>query len=84
MRDELLRVTGQRVGPASPGVVLAWLRLRSRSLVPSVLANLGALGFTGWLYTADMFWGYGWLADLHQALAWALLAPARRASRALR
>ena len=28
----------------------------------------------GWLYTTDMFWGYGWLADLHQALAWALLA----------
>ncbi|NMD46272.1 MAG: carbohydrate kinase, partial [Propionibacterium sp.] len=24
--DDLLRVTGQRVGPASPGVVLAWLK----------------------------------------------------------
>ena len=43
-------------------------------MVLALLANLGALGFTGWLYTTDMFWGYGWLADLHQALAWALLA----------
>ena len=43
-------------------------------MVLALLANLGALGFTGWLYTTDMFWGYGWLADLHQALAWLLLA----------
>jgi len=44
------------------------------AMVLALLANLGALCATGWLYTTDMFWGYGWLADLHQVLAWALLA----------
>ena len=44
------------------------------TMVLALLANLGALCATGWLYTTDMFWGYGWLADLHQALAWVLLA----------
>ena len=43
-------------------------------MVLALLATLGLLGLTGWLYTTDMFWGYGWLADLHQALAWLLLA----------
>lgn len=43
-------------------------------MVLALLANLGLLGLTGWLYTTDMFWGYGWLADLHQLLAWLLLA----------
>ena len=44
------------------------------AMVVALLAHLGALCATGWLYTTDMFWGYGWLADLHQALAWLLLA----------
>ncbi|MBS0468681.1 MAG: cytochrome b/b6 domain-containing protein [Proteobacteria bacterium] len=44
------------------------------AMVLALLANLGALGFTGWLYTTDLFWGYGWLASLHQYLAWLLLA----------
>lgn len=43
-------------------------------MVLALLANLGLLGFTGWLYTTDMFWGYGWLAYLHKYLGWALLA----------
>ena len=43
------------------------------AMVLALLANLGALCATGWLYTTDLFWGYGWLARLHQALAWALL-----------
>lgn len=41
-----------------------------------VLALVGcALGacFTGWLFTTDRFWGYGWLAALHEGLAWTLL-----------
>ncbi|MFT3813686.1 MAG: cytochrome b/b6 domain-containing protein [Acidovorax sp.] len=42
-------------------------------MVLALLANLGLLGFTGWLYTTDMFWGYGWLANLHKCLGWALL-----------
>ncbi len=43
-------------------------------MVLALLATLGLLGLTGWLYTTDMFWGYGWLADLHKYLGWALLA----------
>ena len=43
-------------------------------MVVALLACVGALGFTGWLYTTDMFWGYGWLAMLHEGLAWTLLA----------
>jgi cytochrome b len=43
-------------------------------MVVALMSCLGLLGFTGWLYTTDMFWGYGWLANLHWGLAWALLA----------
>lgn len=43
-------------------------------MVLALLTNLALLGFTGWLYTTDMFWGYGWLAYLHKYLGWALLA----------
>lgn len=43
-------------------------------MVMALLACLALLTFTGWLYTTDMFWGYGWLATLHEATAWTLLA----------
>ena len=43
-------------------------------MVLALLAIMALLGFTGWLYTTDRFWGYGWLAHLHQSLGWALLA----------
>jgi cytochrome b len=43
-------------------------------MVLALLANLSLLGFTGWLQTTDMFWGYAWLAYLHKYLGWALLA----------
>ncbi len=43
-------------------------------MVLALLTDLGLLGFTGWLYTTDMFWGYGWLANLHKCLGWTLLA----------
>lgn len=33
-------------------------------------AGAAALTLTGWLYTTDWLWGYGWLADLHAALGW--------------
>ena len=33
-----------------------------------------ALTLTGWLYTTDWLWGYGWLADLHAALGWLIAA----------
>ena len=42
-------------------------------MVLALVSCIGLLGFTGWLYNTDMFWGYGWLADLHAAFGWALL-----------
>lgn len=42
-------------------------------MVVALLACLSLLTFTGWLYTTDMFWGYGWLAGLHKYLGWGLL-----------
>jgi len=43
-------------------------------MVLLLLACVAGLGLTGWLYTTDRFWGMAWLDQLHQALAWALLA----------
>jgi cytochrome b len=44
------------------------------SLMVLVMLMVAALVcLTGWLYTVDMFWGYGWLAWLHHALAWLLV-----------
>lgn len=42
-------------------------------MVVALLSCIAALVFTGWLYTTDMFWGYGWLASLHAWLGWLLL-----------
>ncbi|MES1979893.1 MAG: cytochrome b/b6 domain-containing protein [Pseudomonadota bacterium] len=42
-------------------------------MVVLLLAVVGALGITGWLYTTDYFWGTAWLDQLHGALAWVLL-----------
>ncbi|GKS75159.1 cytochrome b/b6 domain-containing protein [Acidovorax sp. SUPP950] len=42
-------------------------------MVVALLGCIGLLGFTGWLYTTDLFWGYGWLANLHEGLGWTLL-----------
>lgn len=39
-----------------------------------LLGCIAAVVVTGWLYTTDWLWGYGWLADLHAALAWVLVA----------
>jgi cytochrome b len=33
-----------------------------------------ATGVTGWLYTTDSFFGEAWLDQLHEALAWAIVA----------
>lgn len=43
-------------------------------MVVALLGCLTALAFTGWLYMTDMFWGYGWLASLHEYLGYALLS----------
>ena len=42
-------------------------------MVVALLSCVAALGLTGWLYTTDLFWGYGWLARLHAGLGWSLL-----------
>lgn len=39
-------------------------------MVLALLANTAAIVLTGWLYTTDWLWGYGWLAMLHNGLAW--------------
>ena len=38
-----------------------------------LLVTVIAIGFTGWLFTTDMFWGTAWLQTLHASLAWLLL-----------
>jgi cytochrome b len=43
-------------------------------MVAALLAGVGAVGVTGWLYSLDMFWGLAWLDWLHRALAWGLVA----------
>ncbi len=43
-------------------------------MVLALLACVGALGMTGWLYTTDMFWGDASVELAHLALAWGLLA----------
>ena len=43
-------------------------------MVVGLLACVAALGVTGALYTTDWLWGYAWLANLHEALGWLLLA----------
>lgn len=42
-------------------------------MVLALLTCLVMLTFTGWLATTDMFWGYAWLVQVHEALGWALL-----------
>lgn len=42
-------------------------------MVAALLANVGCLGLTGWLYTTDWLWGYAWLEQLHVSLGWLLL-----------
>jgi cytochrome b len=45
-------------------------------MVVALLATTSAVSVTGALYTTDWLWGYGWLAKLHEALAWLLVALA--------
>lgn len=43
-------------------------------MIVALLGCLAAVAVTGWLYTTDWLWGYGWLSALHSALAWLLPA----------
>lgn len=45
-------------------------------MIVAMLAVLSATLLTGWLFTTDWLWGYAWLAELHEGLAWTLLALA--------
>jgi len=43
-------------------------------MVLLLLAMTAAVAATGWLFTTDRFWGVNWVAELHNGLAWLLLA----------
>jgi cytochrome b len=42
-------------------------------MVLALLLDAIATGFTGWLYTTDLFFGYAWLETLHGVLGEALI-----------
>jgi cytochrome b len=42
-------------------------------MVIALLSCVSVVCFTGWLFTTDRFWGYGWLSSLHYLLAWLLV-----------
>ena len=42
-------------------------------MVLALLADAIATGFTGWLYTTQLFFGYAWLETLHGVLGEALI-----------
>lgn len=41
-------------------------------MVLLLVACMAGVCLTGWLFTTDRFWGYGWLAALHEGFAWVL------------
>jgi cytochrome b len=71
-----------------PRAVAAYLRerLRGRSqrrlghnpaaavMILLLMGWVAAVGLTGWMQTLDAYWGAEWLEDLHEALAYGLLA----------
>ena len=38
-------------------------------MVLALLLLVALVGFTGWLYTTDRFWGVGWVEELHETLS---------------
>ena len=38
------------------------------------IAGVVLVGVTGWMQTLDAFWGVEWVEEVHEALAWSLLA----------
>ncbi len=38
-------------------------------MVIALLLQVALVGFTGWLYTTDRFWGVGWVEELHETLS---------------
>ena len=43
-------------------------------MMVALLAGVALVGVTGWLQTTDWFFGEQWLEELHEVLAWTLLA----------
>lgn len=43
-------------------------------MVLALLVMVALVGFTGWLYTTDRFWGVPWVEELHETLSDALFA----------
>lgn len=46
-------------------------------MIVALLVTVTAVGFTGWLYTTDRYWGVEWVEELHHLLAnvlWGLVA----------
>ena len=43
-------------------------------MVVALLTMVALVGFTGWLYTTDRFWGVGWVEELHETLSDILFA----------
>ena len=42
-------------------------------MILTLLACVGGLALTGWLYTTDRFWGDETVEQVHVALAWTML-----------
>jgi len=43
-------------------------------MVIALLAMVGLVGFSGWLYTTDRFWGVPWVEEVHETLSDILFA----------
>lgn len=64
LRERLAGTSRRRLGhnPAAAVMILV------------LLGGTASVGMTGWMQTWDAFWGVEWLEDLHEALAYGLLA----------
>ena len=43
-------------------------------MVIALLSMVALVGFTGWLYTTDRYWGVAWVEELHETLSNILFA----------
>jgi len=44
------------------------------AMILALLSGICGLGVTGWMMTTNAFWGVDWVEDLHELLAYGLLA----------
>lgn len=64
LRERMAGTSRRRLGHNPAGAVMVLV----------LLAGVAAVGTTGWMQTLDAFWGAEWLEELHEALAYGLLA----------